>query len=139
MIYIGATVAAIALVLSVLLITSISFRHSLGNLPLVFLDGQKIEIVGEFVCVPTTGIDICIKGFRNAEGRHYLLTNMEEITWANPGLSSLSQTGTENKFHVAGVFSHGAPDDYSYVLVAGQIKVTSLTLAGNDTGFIVPK
>lgn len=93
----------------------------------------------DFACVPTTGIEVCILGFRDAEGRHYLLTNIEEIVMANPGLDSSSRLGAENKFRVTGTFSHGGPDHLSYVFVAGQINVTSLTLVGDNTRFIVPE
>lgn len=47
LIYLGAAEAAVAvaLALGILLITSISFRHSLANIPFVFLNGQEMEVL----------------------------------------------------------------------------------------------
>jgi hypothetical protein len=101
------------------------------DLPFYFVDGRQIEVTGHFVdCAPTKGLYMCYtSGFRDGNGRYYLITNLQQqMADSNPDLSP-TQIHTSSQYRIVGTFSYGPPANYEAADVVGGIEARSISLA----------
>ncbi|AIC17224.1 hypothetical protein [Nitrososphaera viennensis] len=102
-----------------------------GDIPYRMQDGKIISIAGQVVCLPhkqglfggaTTAE--CTPGFKGSGGRHYALSNIEQLSGDEPTL--LRSEFTNAQFRISGVFSYGATEQYRIYDIAGTIKIDSV-------------
>lgn len=113
------------------------------NLSYYFMNGKEIEVTGQFIgCAPTKMILPCYhSGFRDNNGKYYLITNLEQVLESNPDLrpsilGTDSKSSNSDQFRISGVFSYGPPTNYDGADVVGGIEASSITdlTANGGTG-----